>query len=95
MKTATPTKFEAYVNELREAQAKAAGGYGTTLPYPADVLEGTNTDFDVAISQARALLQKRQDQVEALACWLNLVDKCIADGGKEEYIAEIERIYSK
>ena len=92
MKTATQTQFEILVNHLHEAQAKAAKGYGTTLPYPSDALDGK--DFESALEHARWLLQERQDQVERLSQWLGAVDRCIREGGKEEYIAEIERIYS-
>jgi hypothetical protein len=91
----TNTAFEAHVDLLRHAQSQAAGGYGTTLPYAYDVLEGSNTDFDVAISQARALLILRKQQVWAMEEQLEILDKLIAEGGKEEYIQATEEILSK
>jgi hypothetical protein len=91
----TNTKFEAHVDLLRHAQSKAAGGYGTTLPYAYDVLEGTNTDFDVALSQARALLILRKQQVWEMEEQLEILDKLIAEGGKEEYIQATDAILSK
>ena len=91
----TKTPFEAYVDQLREAQSKAATGYGTTYPYASDALEDTNTDFDTALAQARALLMLRQEQAERLASWLAVVEQSIADGGKDEYIKSIDALYSK
>lgn len=95
MKTSTKTAFEAVVDQVREAQSKASRGYGSTLVYASDALEDTNTDFDLALDHARALLQLRKRQVEDLEAWLTVLDTTIANGGREEYIAEIERIYSK
>lgn len=95
MYNATNTAFETACNELREAQHKAAGGYGTTLPYAHDVLEDTNTDFDVALSQARALLLLRKQQVWALEEQIEVIEKLTENGGRDEYVAAIEALYSK
>jgi hypothetical protein len=95
MKTTTKTLFEAYVDQLREAQSTACRGYGATLVYASDALEDTNSDFDTALDQARALLKLRQDQIEKLAAWIAVVEQSIRDGGREEYTQAIEDHYSK
>jgi hypothetical protein len=90
----TNTKFETACNDLREAQSKAATGHGVTYVHANDVLEDTNTDFDVALSQARALLLLRKQQVWALEEQIEVIEKLIADGGRDEYVAAIEALYS-
>lgn len=95
MNTTTNTPFEASVDQLREAQSTASRGYSTTLVYASDALEDTNTDFDLALDQARALLLLRKQQVWALEEQIETIEKVIAEGGREEYIQAIEAHYSK